>query len=532
MIEIIGGRLTQWDHARMVQVTNSEATHVHFANPGDVTAVIMKLEDGKALVPDYLLHTGKAVLAYAVLNGVTLEIKSFPVTKRERPEGYVYEEDTRNYIYALITDAEKAILDAENTAKNLMEAKENGEFTGPQGPVGEPGEKGEKGDAFTYEDFTEDQLAALKGEKGEKGDTPTDALLKSGGTMTGAINMDGNAIQNLPNAEADGDALPKKQAEGLFSPYLANKFTPEWAKTHESPNDVMVIWTNGDLTVDAMQYSYISTEDASTLKNSPIISGAFRATREVKVIPNGDKYDVCVTLYETYPKAGRIWTRLYDGSNWTPKWQSSFDFAPSGYGYGESAEFITGNGETELEAALDAIVATMSNGEVKQIRFSDGSNGISKGMTFSGRLVKYFNGYIALLAESYAYNGAKVQKIKYGGTWLPFEWENPPMTLGVEYRTTERWQNKAVYTILLDFGNLPNASSGSVSANGIIATNVVRFEALYREGSTKVFDMRYTTSITNLHIRYGSDTSMYAYVTTNANLSGYTGTVQIWYTKN
>lgn len=55
--------------------------------------------------------------------------------------------------------------------------------TGPQGPQGETGpqgqqgatgpqgEKGDKGDPFTYADFTEAQLAALKGEKGDKGDT-------------------------------------------------------------------------------------------------------------------------------------------------------------------------------------------------------------------------------------------------------------------------------------------------------------------------------------------------------------------------
>ncbi len=35
---------------------------------------------------------------------------------------------------------------------------------GPQGPKGE---KGDKGDAFTYADFTAEQLAALKGEKGD-----------------------------------------------------------------------------------------------------------------------------------------------------------------------------------------------------------------------------------------------------------------------------------------------------------------------------------------------------------------------------
>ena len=33
--------------------------------------------------------------------------------------------------------------------------------------------KGEKGDAFTFEDFTEEQLEALRGARGEKGDAFT-----------------------------------------------------------------------------------------------------------------------------------------------------------------------------------------------------------------------------------------------------------------------------------------------------------------------------------------------------------------------
>ncbi len=43
--------------------------------------------------------------------------------------------------------------------------------TGATGPQGATGATGPKGDPFTYADFTEAQLAALKGEKGEKGDT-------------------------------------------------------------------------------------------------------------------------------------------------------------------------------------------------------------------------------------------------------------------------------------------------------------------------------------------------------------------------
>ena len=41
---------------------------------------------------------------------------------------------------------------------------------GPKGDTGEAGAKGDKGDPFTYEDFTQEQLAALKGEKGDTGE--------------------------------------------------------------------------------------------------------------------------------------------------------------------------------------------------------------------------------------------------------------------------------------------------------------------------------------------------------------------------
>lgn len=44
----------------------------------------------------------------------------------------------------------------------------------------------------------------------------------------------------------------------------------------------------------------------------------------------------------------------------------------------------------------------------------------------------------------------------------PMEWLNPPMKLGVEYRTTERYMGKPVYVKLVDFGALPNATTKSV----------------------------------------------------------------------
>lgn len=180
MIEIIGGQLTQWDVSREVKVTDSTATHVHLANRGDSKAVVQRLEDGKVLIPDYLLQTGKTLCAYAVLNGVTIEVKHFPVQNREKPEGYVYEEDTRNYIYKLIADAESAVVAAQNAAEEVMAAKESGEFigeTGPQGPQGIQGEqgiqgpKGDKGDKGDTGEQGPQGIQGPKGDKGDKGDT-------------------------------------------------------------------------------------------------------------------------------------------------------------------------------------------------------------------------------------------------------------------------------------------------------------------------------------------------------------------------
>ena len=109
MIEIDGTALHQWDVGRRVVVTGIEVEYVHFANQGDSKAVVMGAVDIHAQIPDFLLQSGKQLCVYAVKDGITVESKTFFVKKRERPENYVYEEDWRNYIYELVTNAEEAI---------------------------------------------------------------------------------------------------------------------------------------------------------------------------------------------------------------------------------------------------------------------------------------------------------------------------------------------------------------------------------------------------------------------------------------
>lgn len=93
------------------------------------------------------------------------------------------------------------------------------------------------------------------------------------------------------------------------APALTEKLTLEYASRHPAPNDVLNVMLNGDYTADNMQPGYIATENASSLVNSPITSGAFYAYREVEAYPVGH---VLVRLKEMYPCSGRTWSNMYD----------------------------------------------------------------------------------------------------------------------------------------------------------------------------------------------------------------------------
>lgn len=61
-----------------------------------------------------------------------------------------------------------------------------------------------------------------------------------------------------------------------------------------------------------------------------------------------------------------------------------------------------------------------------------------------------------------------------------YEYLNPPMQLGVEYRTTERYMGKPVYVKLVDFGALPNNTTKYVNPN------ITNFEKLIEPMTVKI----------------------------------------------
>ena len=124
---------------------------------------------------------------------------------------------------------------------------------------------------------------------------------------------------------------------------------------------------------------------------------------------------------------------------------SLINAAPGGYGYGGQAislgYFTT---EAALTTALASVYDAMGNNETKMVTYSGYPS--NSDWRWFGILSRSSANNGSFVAHSVYNGGSKFIKQKYSGSWLPLEWENPPMLVGVEYRTTARHDGKPVYT--------------------------------------------------------------------------------------
>lgn len=62
---------------------------------------------------------------------------------------------------------------------------------------------------------------------------------------------------------------------------------------------------------------------------------------------------------------------------------------------------------------------------------------------------------------------------KINSVWQPWDYVNPPMSLGVEYRTAERYMGKPVYKKLINFGAMPAINSTKTVSHNIENINSI-----------------------------------------------------------
>ena len=111
------------------------------------------------------------------------------------------------------------------------------------------------------------------------------------------------------------------------------------------------------------------------------------------------------------------------------------------------------------------------------------------------------------------------------------EWLNPPMVIGTEYRTTERYSGKAVYEKAVSLGNLPNAATKQVryTASGVVATNIVNIRgiAMNESGRPQPLPLDYNGLLIEIHAN-----AEFVFVRTIDDNSTWTAVAVVKYTKD
>lgn len=144
--------------------------------------------------------------------------------------------------------------------------------------------------------------------------------------------------------------------------------------------------------------------------------------------------------------------------DWMPT-ASDVGAAPAGYGFGEQVYYTNILNMTSLDQLFTSCYFAISESQVVTV------NNISFASAY-GRCLAFMDGrvYQELMMLG---NTTKLVRYCFNGTWSEWECENPPMDVGVEYRTTERYDGKPVYRKLIKYTNTTTMGniSGSVDYN-------------------------------------------------------------------
>lgn len=125
--------------------------------------------------------------------------------------------------------------------------------------------------------------------------------------------------------------------------------------------------------------------------------------------------------------------------------------APDGFGLGNIGKLLT------PEDNLDQV---KTNGWYRWERSAppQGTLPSTIGQSMDATLIRVWGNGAVCYQESInitddSRHGCLCVRTIYASTIFPWEWVNPPMTLGVEYRTTERYLGKPVYVKVVDCGS-------------------------------------------------------------------------------
>lgn len=149
--------------------------------------------------------------------------------------------------------------------------------------------------------------------------------------------------------------------------------------------------------------------------------------------------------------------------------------APAGYGFGEASPDISGRDLLDI----------LAEGKTRRCMGSNVTNAPMAGFAWFYMDCASPDAIVHAWYHSSRYHAVATYT---DGVLSEWEWDNPPMAAGVEYRTTQRWNLKPVYTKLINYGALPNTTQKNVYV-GVAAKNMISAEVSAYSGEEWINDV-------------------------------------------
>ena len=211
--------------------------------------------------------------------------------------------------------------------------------------------------------------------------------------------------------------------------------------------------------------------------------------------------------------------------------------APGGFGWGEAMkDVLASDAEDTYETycgKLDVLLADMPDGTSQRIYARGPSStgqyyGAGNVVAVLSKILGTSASLIGLSPDPRDTTNGLWRMLKDNGKWQPVEWINPPMELGTEYRTTERYLGKPVYVKVVDCGKCPGSEFKDIQfdTSGVALPIRCYGNWTYDGRSTIPFETtgsdRMVVGIIGRFIRI---------TTGGRNFSEHTCTVTVYYTK-
>lgn len=343
------------------------------------------------------------------------------------------------------------------------------------------------------------------------------------GTATGAASSASQAAAAASGSASQASAAAASAAQSAANGETANKNAQSWAvggtgtRPGEDTNNAKY-WAEhaeavagGDFATKSEAQGYVTAHNENV-----------DAHHDLRVAVAGSiRYDAAQTLTDAQKAQAR----------------KNINSAPGGFGWGEAMKDVLASDAKDTYETycgkLDMLLADMPD-RTSQLIYTRGP--VSTGQySGAGNIVAVLSkilgtsaSLIGLSPDPRGTTNGLWRMLKDNGNWQPVEWINPPMQLGVEYRTIERYLGKPVYVQVVDFGQLPNkANAGKDIPNMDNVDKTIRWAGLTSLGYALPGGDLYTgwDEIAVRIIRNRID------VKTTTDESVYTATFTLWYTK-